>query len=159
MGTEVTELGGRSRSFRLDFTSGNDVRCSEKMPDGETMLPFVLQFYGHPSTHLWEDEEGVVHEIPQGEGGEQGDPLMPALFALGQHQALEAIQESLQLSETLMAFLDDVHVTTPPDRTAKVEQSVEVSLWSHARIQVNQGGAGRGSQIAPLVLQNGRHTQ
>ena len=24
--------------------------------------------------HLWEDEEGVVHEIPQGEGGEQGDP-------------------------------------------------------------------------------------
>ena len=56
---------------------------------------FVLQFYGHPSTHLWEDEEGVVHEIRQGEGGEQGDPLMPALFALGQHQALQAIQGSL----------------------------------------------------------------
>ena len=50
---------------------------------------------------------------------------MPALFALGQHQALEAIQESLQPSETLMAFLDDVQVTTPPERTATVEQSVQ----------------------------------
>ena len=54
----------------------------QRMPDGEKTLPFVLQFCGHPSTHLWEDEQGVVHEIPQGEGGEQGDPLMPALFAL-----------------------------------------------------------------------------
>ena len=78
---------------------------------------------------------------------------MPALFALGQHQALEAIQESLQPSETLMAFLDDVYVTTPPERTATVEQSVEANLWSHARIQVNQErhrcgtGAARISQI------------
>ena len=85
------------------------------------------------------DEEGVVHEIPQGESGEQRDPLMQALFALGQHHALETIQESLQPSETLMAFLDDVYVTTPPERTATVEQSVEANLWSHARIQMNQG--------------------
>ena len=28
----------------------------------------------HPSTHLWEDEEGVVHEIPQGEGGNKETP-------------------------------------------------------------------------------------
>ena len=35
---------------------------------------------------------GEVHDILQGEGGEQGDPLMPALFALGQHEAPEAIQ-------------------------------------------------------------------
>ena len=35
--------------------------------------------------------------------------------------------------------LDDVCVTTPPERTATVEQSAEVNLWSHARIQVNQG--------------------
>ena len=40
--------------------------------------------------HL-EDEMGEVHDILQGEGGEQGDPLMPALFALGQQEALEAI--------------------------------------------------------------------
>ena len=51
-----------------------------RMPDGDSILPFVLQFYGRPSTHLWEDENGTVREIQQGEGGEQGDPLMPALF-------------------------------------------------------------------------------
>ena len=91
-----------------------------RMPDGDTLFPYVLQFYGHPSTHLLDDEEGVVHEIRQGESGEQGDPLMPALFALGQHQALEAIQGSLQPSEILTAFLDDVHVTTLPDRVTTV---------------------------------------
>ena len=29
---------------------------------------------------LWEDDGGEVHTIPQGEGGEQGNPLMPLLF-------------------------------------------------------------------------------
>ena len=142
----VTDMDPRATVWSIngvgafDLISRRAMMCAvQRMPDGETILPFVLQFYGHPSTHLWEDEEGVVHEIPQGEGGEQGDPLMPSLFALGQHQALEAIQEPLQTSETLMAFLDDVYVTTPPERTATVEQSVEVNLWSHARIQVNQG--------------------
>ena len=115
------------------------VSAVHRMPDGDTLLPFILQFCGHPYLHLWEDEEGVVHEIQEGEGGEQGDPLMPALFALGQHQALEAIQGSLQPSEILMAFQDDVYVTTLPDRVATVEQSVEIQLWDHARIQVNQG--------------------
>ena len=61
---------------------------------------------GSPSSYLWEDFEGVVHEVLQGEGGEQGDALMPALFSLGQHDALVAIQ-GLALDERLMAFLDD----------------------------------------------------
>ena len=59
-------------------------------------LPFVRQFYGNPSRDFWEDDEGVVHEIDQGEGGEQGDPLMPLLFSLGQHAALRAVQRQLQ---------------------------------------------------------------
>ena len=33
---------------------------------GDALLPFVSQFYGSPSTYLWEDDEGVVHEISQG---------------------------------------------------------------------------------------------
>ena len=109
-----------------------------KMPDGDVILPFVLQFYGRPSTHLWEDEEGVVREIQQGEGGKQGDPLMPALFALGQHQALVAVQETLQPSERLLAFLDDVYVASVPARIATVEESLEDKLWRHARISINQ---------------------
>ena len=47
------------------------------MPDGVKVLPFVRMFYGTPSQFLWEDELGTVNHIPQGEGGEQGDPLMP----------------------------------------------------------------------------------
>ena len=49
------------------------------------VVPFVRQFYGTPSTYWWENDEGVTHHVHQGEGGEQGDPLMPTLFALGQH--------------------------------------------------------------------------
>ena len=56
------------------------------MADGEQLLPFVRAMYGQPSTRLWEDDSGEAHTIPQGEGGEQGDPLMPLLFCLGQHQ-------------------------------------------------------------------------
>ena len=93
------------------------------MPN-DVILLFVLQFYGRPSTHLWEDEEGVVREIQQGEGGEQGDPLMLP-FALGQHQSLVAVQETLQPSERLLAFLDDVHVASVPARIATVEESLE----------------------------------
>ena len=62
------------------------------MEGGETVLPFVRQFYGCVSQHLWEDDAGITHTILQGEGGEQGDPLMPMLYSLGQHRALEAIQ-------------------------------------------------------------------
>ena len=58
------------------------------MPDGDQLIPFIRHFYEEPSTFLWEDEVGEVHKIRQGEGGEQGDPLMPLLFCLGQHRAL-----------------------------------------------------------------------
>ena len=40
---------------------------------GDAVFPFVRQFYGHPSAHIWEDDMGNVHEIAQGEGGEQGE--------------------------------------------------------------------------------------
>ena len=66
------------------------------MEGGGDALPFVMQFCGSPSTYLWEDEEGVNHEIPQGEGGEQGDPLMPALFALGSRIARGAGQPAAE---------------------------------------------------------------
>ena len=64
---------------------------------GDTVLPFVRQFYGTPSTYLWQDDEGTVHDVQQGEGGEQGDALMPALIALGQHNALVTLQLRLTL--------------------------------------------------------------
>ena len=53
-------------------------------------------------------------------GGEQGDALMPSLFALGQHAALVAVQSQLIVGEKLMAFLDDIYVVTRPERIGAV---------------------------------------
>ena len=64
-------------------------------------------FHGSLSEYLWEDNEGTVHRIPQGEGGEQGDALMPLLFALGQHEALLVASRHFRPNERLFAFLDD----------------------------------------------------
>ena len=61
-----------------------------EMESGSQVLPFVRMFYGSHPTYLWEDEAGVVHTVEQGEGGEQGDVLMPLLYSLGQHAALKS---------------------------------------------------------------------
>ena len=52
-----------------------------EMPGGLEVLPSVRMFCGSPSRFFWEDELGNVNCIPQGEGGEHGDPLMPLLFS------------------------------------------------------------------------------
>ena len=44
-----------------------------------TMLLFLRLFFAAPSIYHWTDAQGQVHEVHQGDGGEQGDPLMPAL--------------------------------------------------------------------------------
>ena len=64
----------------------------ERVPGGLAASPFVRVFYSEPSAYIWEDEDGEVHTIHQSEGGEQGDALMPLLFSVGQHAALEATQ-------------------------------------------------------------------
>ena len=75
-----------------------------RVPDANSCLPFVRQFYAQPSTYVWHDSNGRPHPITQAEGGEQGDPLMPALFSLGQRGALEAVQANLEEGETLFAL-------------------------------------------------------
>ena len=81
----------------------------------------------------------MVHEITQGEGGEQGDPLMPALDVLGQHRALVAVQATLLPSEKLFAFLDDIWVVANPRRIAAIYAELESALWDHAGIRINLG--------------------
>ena len=107
--------------------------------DGDRVLPFVRCFNGSPSTYMWEDEMGVSQEIPQGEGGEQGDPLMPMLFALGQHRALVAIQERLWEGERVFAFLDDIYVVCSPERVTDIYAIIQQELFAHARISVHHG--------------------
>ena len=83
------------------------------MPGGSAALPFVRLFYGKPSWYLWEDEDGAIHHIHQGEGGEQEDAVTPLLFS---HVALEAVRRRLRVGDRLFAFLDDIFVTTTPER-------------------------------------------
>ena len=109
------------------------------MPGGSAVLPFVRLFHGQPSRYLWEDEDGAIHHIHQGEGGEQGDPLMPLLFSLGQHAALQAVRRRLQVGERLFAFLDDIYVTTVPERVGIVHNVLEQELYRHSRIHIHVG--------------------
>ena len=105
---------------------------------GDQIMLFIRQFYGRPSTHLWEDEMGEVHEIAQGEGGEQGDPLMPLLFSLGQHAALAA-NARLEGGKRLFAYLDDIYVICSPRRVLEVHRVLQEELWAHARIRIHDG--------------------
>lgn len=81
------------------------------------------------------------HTITQGEGGEQGDPLMPALFSLGQRAALQAIQHRLHLDELLLAYLDDIYAVVPPTRVREVCDLMAHKLNRHTQIQPNSGKA------------------
>ena len=75
----------------------------------------------------------------QGEGGEQGDALVPLLFCVGQHSALQEVQHSLRPSEHLFAFLDDLYVVSKPDRVGEIYRTMQESLWAHAGIRIHGG--------------------
>ena len=110
-----------------------------RVPGGNHVLPFVRLFYDRQSTYLWEDDAGTVHHIAQGEGGEQGGTLMPLLFALRQHGALQAVQDSLGPTEELLAFVDDVYTVTTPGRVAHSFATLQEHLHRHANIRVHLG--------------------
>ena len=110
-----------------------------RMPSGDRILPFLKQFYSSPSTYIWEDDMGTQHEVTQGEGGEQGDPLMPMLFCLGQHGALAAVEGRLKASEKLFAFLDDIYLICQPDRVQDVHRILEEELRTRVGIRVHHG--------------------
>ena len=96
-------------------------------------------FYGSPSEYLWEDDSGVTHSIPQGEGGEQGDAMMPLLFCLGQHEAIQMAHSGLRDGEFLFAFLDDIYIATAPDRVGNVNAMVQDAVRQEAGITLHVG--------------------
>ena len=109
------------------------------LPTACAMLPFVRLTYGQPSVYIWQDDDGQTHEVHQGEGGEQGDPLMPHLYALGQHPALEDVRGQLRPSEAIFAYLDDVYVLCQPDQATEVFNLLATALSAQAGVQVNLG--------------------
>ena len=109
--------------------------CEELRP----LLPLVSALYGSSSRFLWYDDRGGQHVIEQGEGGEQGCPLMPALFALAQHDALEEASGNLLPSERLFAFLDDLYVVTCKARAAAAFEEVASCVERKAGVQSHLG--------------------
>ena len=85
-------------------------------------------FYNNPSTYL--------QHIAQGEGG---DPLMPLLFALGQHKSLVEAQARLSGNERLLAFFDDIYIASMPDRVSEAHTTVEEEFSTHAHIHLHHG--------------------
>ena len=142
----LTELDPNATVTSVDGISAFDMISRQSMleglrqlPVGNTALPFVRLFYGRQSRYLWEFEDGEIHHIPQGEGGEQGDAMMPLLFSLGQHRALQAVAEQLQEGEHLFAYLDDTIFVSSPLRVGPVYAALQESLHVHAGIQINAG--------------------
>ena len=68
------------------------------------VVPFVRQFHGTPSTYWWENGEGVTHHVHQGEGGEQGDPLMPKLFCSRPASSVAGSPSSFPRRRTVVRF-------------------------------------------------------
>ena len=87
------------------------------------------------------------HAVFQAEGGEQGDPLMPALHALGQRPALAEVQGSLRLGEPLLSFLDDTNFVVQPECVRPVLDLLAAALWRHARIQLSHAKIRQGPNL------------
>ena len=69
-------------------------------------------------------------------GGEQGDAMMPLLFSLGQHGALQDASRTLGHGEHLMAFL---HFVSKPARVGPIYGSLENALWRNVGIRIHVG--------------------
>ena len=142
----LTDFDPRATVLSIDGIGAFDLISRGAMLDGlrsvaggDSVLPFVVQFYGNPSSYLWDDDDGETHEIKQGEGGKQGDLLMPMLYALGQHQTLRSVQSRLHPHERLLAFLDDVYAIAQPERIVEVHRILGEELWQHSRIRIKAG--------------------
>ena len=107
---------------------------------------------------------GRIGSIRQGESCEQGDALAPALYALGQHDALVAADGRLQPGECLAAFLDDVYVVTTPARAREALDVVTTSIQDRAGVATAQAvlrpqallnSAKRSGPVTPLKPSGG----
>ena len=71
------------------------------------------------------DDHGRNHVIHQGEGSEQGDALMPMLYSLVQHAALQAVQDALLFGEHLFAYLDDIYIVCLSEQVTTIHKLLE----------------------------------
>ena len=104
------------------------------------LIPFGKQWYATPSQFRWYDQTSTPHTIVQGDGGEQGDALMPAaLYCLATHAALVEIQNRLPPGAILVAYLDDLYVVCDPTDAAYALDIVSVVLKAKCNVDVDHG--------------------
>ena len=112
------------------------------------------------SEYSWWDADGARHGILQGEGCEQGDPLAPALFALGQHDGLQRASAALREGEALMAFLDDLYIVLPDPARAREAIDVVTGCVEAHTVAANRGKTRvfnfAGGPTPPRVAELGR---
>ena len=121
-------------------------------PELNDMLPFVRQWYAGQTHYLWHDEHGTAWPVLQGDGGEQGDALMPALFCLALREALEEMQGLLPNGSYFFAYLDDVYVICDHVDTHQCYEIVRDVLLNRCHINVNVGKLAawsKGSTLPP----------
>ena len=95
------------------------------------------------STYFWEDDSDVNHEIVQGEGGKQDDPLLSVLFAVSQHRVLATSRERLFPHEHPLRTTT-AHHRAPPRTTHNAPRASDAvrTGWSAARlVRCGAGGA------------------
>ena len=110
-----------------------------EVPSLRNLLPFARVACAQPSSYVWEDADGVRHNIEQYVDGEQGDPLVPKLFSLGLHNALEDVQQNLDPGEFLFVYPDDVFILSSPRRTREIFNLLENTLLKRAGIHLHIG--------------------
>ena len=140
----ATEIDPHATILSLDARGAFDHVSRQAMlgalqanPALTPLHPYARMWYGTDSAYQWVDEHGTVHTITQSEGGEQGDPFMPALFSLAQHPALVQLQSTLREGEAIFAYLDDLYILASPPRIRTLYDALAEGLWQHARIELN----------------------
>ena len=139
----ATELNPRATVLSVDAAGAYDhvsrgamLEALHARPELLPRLPYARQSYATPSSYTWVDDSGTSHTVSQGEGGEPGDPLMPGLYSLAAHAALQEVQAGLRDGEAVFAFLDDVYVVALPEQVRAWYAAVEVASWRHAQVQL-----------------------
>ena len=124
---------------RRDYLRGAMLDKLRTTPALAAALRFTRLFYGSPSTYLWTDAAGTTHQVRQGEGGEQGDPLMPAFYPLGQHDGFRAGAAQLHADDFVVAYLDDLYVKTTKGRAYAAFTAVSQAVEHHAGVATSYG--------------------
>ena len=142
----ATELDPELTVLSIDEMGAYDLMRRQAMlsklqssPKLLPLLPFVRLSYGQPSRYWWRDKHGKRHVVKQGEGGEQGDPLMPALFCLGLTDTLSEVKAQLQPGEQFFAYLDDIYVLCKPARVKQLYLLLKDTLKNNTGLDLNEG--------------------